>query len=192
MAIQSLLYITKDYFCRTHQHLSMTQEERHTRYSELINEHRRLIVDFCMVKARFDAVEMSRLVHECNIELWTHIEKIRKGATKAEQAAWVVLRCRNAVRRYRRQNKVSTLPIEVVGDDDLCVVDGDERNALIDILSEGLTSHERQIVELVRGGYSSKEIANLLGIKPASVDVERSRIIGKMRQRAEKWNGHIE
>lgn len=80
------------------------------------------------------------------------------------------------------------MPIEVVGDDDLCVVEGDERNELLDTLSEGLTAHERQIVELVRGGYSSKEIADILGIKPESVDVERSRIIGKMRQRAEKQN----
>jgi RNA polymerase sigma factor (sigma-70 family) len=157
-----------------------------------MDEYRWLIVDFCVVRARFNAVEMSRLVHECDVELWTHIEKIRQGATKAELAAWVILRCRNAVKSYRRLNKVSTLPIEVVGDDDLCVVEGDERNELLDTLSEGLTAHERQIVELVRGGYSSKEIADILGIKPESVDVERSRIIGKMRQRAEKWNGHIE
>lgn len=46
-----------------------------------------------------------------------------------------------------------------------------------------LTPRERQILDQLARGLSSKEIARELGISPATVDVHRNRILGKLNVR---------
>lgn len=46
-----------------------------------------------------------------------------------------------------------------------------------------LTPRERQILDQLAQGLSSKEIARQLGISPATVDVHRNRILGKLNVR---------
>ncbi|MFO1378864.1 MAG: response regulator [Chitinivorax sp.] len=46
-----------------------------------------------------------------------------------------------------------------------------------------LTPRERQILDQLANGLSSKEIARQLGISPATVDVHRNRILGKLNLR---------
>lgn len=43
-----------------------------------------------------------------------------------------------------------------------------------------LSDRERQVLILVVEGRTSKEIAGLVGVKPASVDTYRSRIMAKL------------
>lgn len=45
---------------------------------------------------------------------------------------------------------------------------------------DGLSSRERQVLKLVVEGRTSKEIAGILGVKPASIDTYRSRIMVKL------------
>lgn len=57
---------------------------------------------------------------------------------------------------------------------------------LIQELAADLSSHEHELLNLILQGYNTSEIADIMGIKAASVSVERNRIIKKMRLRAEK------
>lgn len=50
-------------------------------------------------------------------------------------------------------------------------------------LLASLTPRERQILDQLANGLSSKEIARQLGISPATVDVHRNRILGKLNVR---------
>lgn len=50
-------------------------------------------------------------------------------------------------------------------------------------LLAALTPRERQILDQLANGLSSKEIARQLGISPATVDVHRNRILGKLNVR---------
>lgn len=50
-------------------------------------------------------------------------------------------------------------------------------------LLQTLTPRERQILDQLAHGLSSKEIARQLGISPATVDVHRNRILGKLNLR---------
>jgi DNA-binding CsgD family transcriptional regulator len=43
-----------------------------------------------------------------------------------------------------------------------------------------LSPRERQVLKLVVEGRTSKEIAQVLGVKPGSVDTYRSRIMAKL------------
>lgn len=45
---------------------------------------------------------------------------------------------------------------------------------------EGLSPREREVLILVVEGRTSKEIARLVGVKPATVDTYRSRIMAKL------------
>jgi DNA-binding CsgD family transcriptional regulator len=57
---------------------------------------------------------------------------------------------------------------------------------LIQELAADLSSHEHELLNLILQGYNTSEMADIMGIKAASVSVERNRIIKKMRLRAEK------
>lgn len=57
---------------------------------------------------------------------------------------------------------------------------------LIQELAADLSSHEHELLNLILQGYNTSEMADMMGIKAASVSVERNRIIKKMRLRAEK------
>ncbi|WP_370060679.1 response regulator transcription factor, partial [Neptunomonas phycophila] len=44
-----------------------------------------------------------------------------------------------------------------------------------------LSRREKQVMELVVNGYANREIAESLGISPKTVEVHRSRVMGKMQ-----------
>lgn len=48
-------------------------------------------------------------------------------------------------------------------------------------LHDTLSRREREVMELVVTGNSNREIAETLGISPKTVEVHRSRVMGKMR-----------
>jgi DNA-binding CsgD family transcriptional regulator len=45
---------------------------------------------------------------------------------------------------------------------------------------DGLSPRERQVLELVVTGHTSKEIAAIFGVRPTTVDTYRSRIMAKL------------
>lgn len=55
----------------------------------------------------------------------------------------------------------------------------EERQKQADALGK-LSARERQVLVLVVEGRTSKEIARVVGVKPATVDTYRSRIMAKL------------
>lgn len=49
--------------------------------------------------------------------------------------------------------------------------------------AERLTAREREVLDLITRGASSKEAGRRLGISPRTIDVHRARIMGKLRAR---------
>lgn len=62
-------------------------------------------------------------------------------------------------------------------------VHGEERQRGRDARYESLTEREREILERVAQGLHAKEIAAVLGISPRTVEVHKSRIMGKVGAR---------
>jgi DNA-binding NarL/FixJ family response regulator len=50
----------------------------------------------------------------------------------------------------------------------------------LDLIRRGLTSREREIIQLVAEGRSSKEVAGLLGISPKTAETHRANIMRKL------------
>ncbi len=51
------------------------------------------------------------------------------------------------------------------------------------LTSDVLTSREREVLTLLAGGRSNKEVAAALGISPRTVDSHRARIMDKLQVR---------
>jgi DNA-binding CsgD family transcriptional regulator len=45
---------------------------------------------------------------------------------------------------------------------------------------DGLSPRERQVLQFVVEGRTSKEIAAIVGVKPSSIDTYRSRVMAKL------------
>lgn len=158
------------------------------KYREIIATHSDLIRNMCVARSRGDEVLTRDLIHECYLAIWNRLGGLREDSHMGEKRMWVVWQCRSVFLR-QKSKKIKSLMTIMGGDLVDQAANGYETNSnseLIQELSADLSSHEHELLNLILQGYNTSEMADIMGIKAASVSVERNRIIKKMRLRAEK------
>ncbi len=176
------------YFCRCDNKKKMPDncDSRHKIYSELIETHKEQVRNMCVARSHGEEDLTRELIHECYLAIWNHMGSLRVDSHEGERRKWVAWQCKSVfLRRWSRRRKTPILLAEE-GLEPQVEDEGSREMDMVLELSAELNLRELELLHLILQGYGTQEIADVLGIKAASVSVERSRLVKKMSQRAEK------
>ncbi len=160
---------------------------RYDEFDRIVHQYSKLIRWLCWMHSGGSESTTADLMQEVLVALWNNIGTLREGATSFQEKAWVRLRCLSELQHQRRRRTVETVSLyeglEAMVSDD---VDSEleQQRERIYSLAEGLTEHEREVLDLLLENYSVAEIAAKLGIKPRSVSQLKLRMVEKMKQNA--------
>ncbi|MBP5541705.1 MAG: sigma-70 family RNA polymerase sigma factor [Bacteroidales bacterium] len=165
----------------------METPSQHSDFEEidrLLARHRTLIERACWHFAGGDTFLYQELVQKTRIVLWQKFPKLREGCSVMEEQAWVLWQCRSVYSHHRRRKQIDTIPL----DEELYLPEeeNDDSSELLDELAVGLTAHEQKFLHLRRSGYTIGEVAQIMGMRPASASQLQYRIVEKMRKTYEK------
>lgn len=164
--------------------------ERYDDFDRLMLRHGKFVRWLCWIYSGGDETRMADLVQEVLLGLWQCRATLRPGANEMQERAWIRWHCRSVLQHLRRRKQVDILTIEQseleamdVPED---VSETEKQRELLYSLAEGLTEHERTVLEMLMDNYSIEEIAKQLKIKAHSVSQLKLRILEKMREKAER------
>ena len=107
---------------------------------------------------------------------------LRHDADVIQEGAWVIWQCRSVFSHRKRRKRFEWVPIDSHLSDTYPVPKEEGYLELLGELAVHLNEQQRHTLTLILHGYTIKEIAETLNIKPDSVKKQRQRIIEKMRQ----------
>lgn len=149
----------------------------------LVKRHTEMVRWLCWIYSGGNAALCDDLVQDTMLALWQARGTLRDGASLLEEMAWVRFRCHSVLSHHRRKKWLETTSMDSI---DIAADYADSKRSLIHELSEDLTPHEREVLELMLDGYQTDEIAAKFGIKRRSVNVMRHRIVEKLREASRK------
>lgn len=151
-------------------------------FHALISRHGSLIHSFCWRRSSGMVFVFQELVQECHISIFQHIHTLSQDADIKQERAWVIWQCRNTHSHWKRRRQFEWFPIDNRLSDTYPLQQEGSVLEYLEELAEHLSERQRYTLSLFLQGYSIKEIAEKLNIKPDSVKKQRQRMIEKMRQ----------
>lgn len=163
---------------------------RYDDFDRLVCRYDKLIRWLCWMYTGGNEAQTADLVQDVLLCLWNRRGTLRPGATQWQERAWVRLQCLSVLQHHSRKRGVETVPLPPEGIEALPMADsGDdtaqERERLY-ALADGLTAHERRLLDLLLENYSVAEIAKIMGIRPKSVSQLKMRMLEKMKRNSER------
>lgn len=167
--------------------MSLDSDKRYERFDQLMERNmmfvRRMCWDFSWGKKSL----CEDYIQECYIAIWNNLHSLREDASPFEEKKWVYWRCRSVISHLRRKKPLE-VPFDNFDADLLPMLPDSPNHELIEELSVTLTPQERYILFLMLSGYSDKEIADTLHVKPDTVRIRCYRMLKKMKQVNELLN----
>ncbi len=162
------------------------QEEKYNRYAAMMRRHLETVRRACAYWSHGDDEAWSVLLHEVQTALWLRIDSLKPDTTVLQERLWVIWQVRSVawnMRRSRRRHSYVALDPSVDG---LAAPDDSANDEMLDLLAECLDDAEREMLALIRQGFSMAEIAVRQHTTLEAARSRRRRMVDKMRRRAQE------
>ena len=154
--------------------------------------YNRLFLDLVqrnLVKMRYYCIRCTMGCHEqvpdimqdILVCLWEERDTLPYDGDAEKQDAWLFSIVRKRVTRHRRKRRFLFLPLLPEEPMPVSEDESDNEARLQEWIAE-LTPYERNIIDWELEGYTKKEIAERLGLKPATLRKQHERIITKLKK----------
>ena len=173
------LYICKVFF--RHSSVMETEEQ----FVRLMERHNGTVRRLCVLYSDGDEQLCRDLMQEAVACMWTNYRRREGLLWEAAQGAWVYWQTMHGINhtlRGRRHHGGVALAETV---ESMEAVEQPSDGSLVDELADGLSGRERQLLELLRQGYSNEEIASRMDVSPSTLKRIRRTMLEHMRRRAE-------
>lgn len=136
---------------------------------------------FCIRKTYGHHEQVPDLMQDILVRLWEERDTIPLDGDTEKQDAWLMSIVRKQWDRHRRKRRFLFIPLGPE-EPDLGEPNDCDNEARLREWFASLTPYERNIIEWGLEGYTQKEIAERLGLKPATLRKQHERIIKKLKK----------
>ena len=151
-------------------------------FKQLIGRHRKLIEFLCQKASYGNEIYYFDLLQECYIKLLNGLPGKKAGISQPHERAWVFWQCRDAIARYRYQEKRFLQLLHDSMPPDTHVASDEVSQLTVDDLASCLGDTERRCFLLMADGRPDEEIEEELGLKHKSFIQMRHEIKKKLQQ----------
>ena len=152
----------------------------------IIENNRRLIERLCISASAGNTELCADLVCECYLWMWHRRGTLRPDAGSLQVKAWVIWQCKSVFSHRMRSARPRHVSLDTLPEKALASDSGNDHAELLEELAVDLRPRERRMLELLLEGYSTAEIAAMMGISTMAAKTLRHRMIESMRLRHEK------
>lgn len=156
-----------------------TATTRYDDFDRLMQRHKALIRRLCWWQASGHREDCEDLMQDCLAALWHYRHTLRPDSSERQERLWVKYHCRSVFSHRNNKPALETTPLDEAR---AMAEESVDIRALLAELATTLSDNEHRVLDLIVDGYSPAEIAELLGIKAATVSQTRYRIIEKMKK----------
>lgn len=155
-------------------------------YEQLVCRHRKLIEFLCQRASYGNETYYLDLLQECYMMLLRCLPNKKAGISQPHERAWVFWRCRDAIARYRYQEKRFLRLLRDSMSSDTSVAHSEVSQLTIDDLASCLSDAEQRCFHLMAAGASDKEIEQQLDLQHRSLIQMRHEIKKKLHKYLEQ------
>lgn len=156
-----------------------SETNRYSDFDRLVQRHKALIRRLCWWQASGHRQDCEDLMQDCLAALWHYRHTLRQDANEKQERLWVKYHCRSV---FSHRNARHTIETTTLDEASSLAEENTDNRKLINELSSTLSDGEHRVLNLIIDGFSTAEIATLLGVKAATVSQTRYRIIEKMKK----------
>ena len=159
-----------------------TDNARYDDFDRMVLRHRAFIRHLCWWQASGHNEECADLVQECLLALWHYRHTLRPDANEKQERLWVKYHCRSV---FSHRNARPTIETTTLDEARTVAEENIDTRSLIAELATTLSDSEHRVLDLILNGFSTAEIAELLGVTAATISQTRYRIIEKMKKQTD-------
>ncbi len=159
-----------------------TDTNRYSDFDRLMQRHKGLIRRLCWWQASGHREECEDLMQDCLADLWHYRHTLRPDANEKQERLWVKYHCRSV---FSHRNARPTIETTTLDEARTVAEENIDTRSLIAELATTLSDSEHRVLDLILNGFSTAEIAELLGVKAATISQTRYRIIEKMKKQTD-------